>query len=182
MITTLQLLSNLKACYQFVTHVSARRLNTRGSMRGKLREGRRAASRRLLQRSGHTSHGLNANEIVRIHFALLMPFSGSWNVGKLVAGAAALAVERVHADKALLPGRHLEYSWADSGCSAQQGLAAMGTLLREASRVDAVIGPGCSSACLVTSYLARGQQFPSISWGCKPQSASCVRERLSMHA
>ena len=35
----------------------------------------------------------------------------------------------------------LQYSWADSGCSAQKGLAAMGELLGGASKVDAVIGP-----------------------------------------
>ena len=39
-----------------------------------------------------------------IHFALLVPFSGSWKAHR-TAGAAELAVERVNADKALLPGR-----------------------------------------------------------------------------
>ena len=101
-----------------------------------------------------------------------MPLSGSWDVGKRVAGAAALAVERVNADKTLLPGRRLEYSWADSGCSAQKGLAAMGELLEGASTVDAVIGPGCSSACEVTSYLSGGQGIPQISWGCTASSLS----------
>ena len=98
--------------------------------------------------------------------------SGSWDAGKRFAGAAALAVERVNANKALLPGRPLEYSWADSGCSAQQGLVAMGELLRGASRVDAVIGPGCSSACEVTSYLAGGQGTPQISYSCGAVSLS----------
>ena len=88
------------------------------------------------------------------------------------AGAAALAVERVNADKALLPGQRLEYSWADSGCSAQHGLAAMGELLAGESKIDAVIGPGCSSACEVTSYLSAGQKIPQISWGCTASSLS----------
>ena len=98
--------------------------------------------------------------------------SGSWDVGKRISGAAALAVDRINADKALLPGRRLKYDWADSGCSAQQGLAAMGELLRGAHRVDAVIGPGCSSACEVTSYLSGGQGIPQISWGCAASSLS----------
>ena len=76
-----------------------------------------------------------------IHFALLVPFSGAWNGGHRIAGAAALAVERVNADKSLLPGRWLEYRYADSGCNAKQGLAAMGELLGGVSRIDAVIGP-----------------------------------------
>ena len=66
----------------------------------------------------------------------------------------------------------LQYSWADSGCSAQHGLAAMGELLGGASTVDAVIGPGCSSACEVTSFLAAGQGVPQISWGCTASSLS----------
>ena len=105
-----------------------------------------------------------------IHFALLIPFSGEWNIGHRIAGAAELAVERVNANKSLLPGRRLEYSAADSGCSAQQGLKAMGKLL--AGRVDVVIGPGCSSACEVTGYLSGGQGIPQISWGCTASSLS----------
>ena len=101
-----------------------------------------------------------------------MPLSGSWDVGKRVAGAAPLAVERVNADETLLPGRRLEYSWADSGCSAQQGLAAMGELLTGAVTVNAVIGPGCSSACEATSYLAGGQGTPQISYSCGAVSLS----------
>ena len=95
-----------------------------------------------------------------------MPFSGSWDGGKRIAGAAALAVKTVNADKTLLPERRLEYSWADSGCSGPQGLVAMGKLLGEASSVDAVIGPGCSSACEATSYLSAGQNRAQISYSC----------------
>ena len=102
-----------------------------------------------------------------IRFALLMPMSGGWLGGPRVAGAAALAVERVNADEALLPGRFLEYSWADSGCSAKQGLAAMGELQNGVSRIDAVVGPACSAACEVTSHLSGGQSIPQISWGTK---------------
>ena len=106
---------------------------------------------------------LNADKPVR--FALLLPMSGPVLVGAKIAGAAALAVEKVNANSALLPGRRFEYRWADSGCSAKQGLAAMGQLLGEA-RIDVVIGPGCSSACEVTSYLSSGQNTSQISWGC----------------
>ena len=105
--------------------------------------------------------------------------SGSWDGGKTVAGAAALAVERVNTNKALLPGRRLEYSWADSGCSAQQGLASMGELLSGASKVDAVIGPACSAACEVTSYLSGGQGLPQVSWACgSPELSNKAQHRL----
>ena len=111
-----------------------------------------------------------------IHFALLLPIKGSWDMGPRVAGAAELAVTRINADKTLLPGRVLEYSWADSGCSAKQGLAAMGELLAGESRIDAVIGPACSSACEVTSHLSGGQGIPQISWGCTSPTLSDKNE------
>ena len=105
-----------------------------------------------------------------------MPVTGSWNIGPQVAGAAALAVEEVNADTSLLPGSVLEYSWADSGCSPKQGLAAMGELLGEGVRISAVIGPACSAACEVTSYLSSGQSLPQISWGCVSPTLSNKNE------
>ena len=93
--------------------------------------------------------------------------SGSWDGGLRIAGAAALAVESVNADKSLLPGRKLTYIWQDSGCSAQQGLKAIGELFARESRISAIIGPGCSSVCEPTSYVSDGQGVPLISWGCK---------------
>ena len=91
-----------------------------------------------------------------LRFALLIPFSGPWSVGKQIAGAATLAVQQVNADKALLPEHVLEYSWADSGCSAKKGLRALGDLLfmDDAQPIDAIIGPGCSTACEVMGSLA----------------------------
>ena len=87
-------------------------------------------------------------------------WSGAWARGPNIAGAAALAVEQVNADSTLLPGRMLIFSWEDSGCSAQQALAAMGKLNEMSSRPgaasnNAIIGPACSTACEVTSYLSR---------------------------
>ena len=96
----------------------------------------------------------------------MQAMTGSWTAHRM-AGAAALAVERVNADNELLPRRVLEYSWADSGCSAQQGLAAMGELLGGKTKIDVLIGPQCSSACKVTSYLSGGQNLSQISYGCE---------------
>ena len=98
--------------------------------------------------------------------------SGTQGTGRWIAGAAALAVEQVNADKTLLPGHMLEYSSADSGCSAQQGLEALGQLLGGESRIDAVIGPGCNAACEVTSYLSSGQKIPQISYSCTSPTLS----------
>ena len=86
-------------------------------------------------------------------------------MGPQIVGAAALAVKEVNDNNALLLGHVLDYSWADSGCSAKQGLAALGKLMGGEKKIDAVIGPGCSSACEVTSYLSGGESIPQISWG-----------------
>ena len=107
-----------------------------------------------------------------IHITLLIPMTGSSPRGRRTAGAAALAVKQVNADKSLLPGRIVHYSWADSGCSARQGLMAMGKLLRSPVWIDALIGPGCSSACEATSYLSSGQSIPQISHSCTSPALS----------
>ena len=107
-----------------------------------------------------------------VHLALLLPLSGVWATGNQIAGAAALAVQRANADKRLLPARTLKFIWADSGCSAKQGLKALGQLLGGKGRIDAVIGPGCSAACEVTSYLSSGPKIPQISYSCTSPALS----------
>ena len=99
-----------------------------------------------------------------IHFALLVPMTSAGMVqwGPKIIGSAALAVTRVNADPTLLPGRVLQFSWADSGCSPQQALAAMGKMLRGERTISAVIGPGCSSACEATSSVL--PKIPQISY------------------
>ena len=92
-------------------------------------------------------------------------------MGRYIAGAAALAVKRVNADTKLLHGRTLRYSWADSWLQRLQGLVAMGELLGD-DRIDSLIGPACSSACEVTSYLSAGRGIPQISWGCTSSTFS----------
>ena len=101
-----------------------------------------------------------------VYLAVLLDLSGTWQLEG--AGAAAMAVDRVNEDKELLPGHVLKYSWEDSGCSPQVGLEAIGKLLQcnDTVKYDAVIGPGCTSACKQTSYLSAGQNLAQISWGC----------------
>ena len=45
--------------------------------------------------------------------------SGSWDVGERIAGAAALAVERVNTDKSLFPGFQLEKISVDQACTVR---------------------------------------------------------------
>ena len=77
-------------------------------------------------------------------------------------------------DQRLLPRRRLQYSWTDTRCSAKDGLKATAELLGGANRIDAVVGPGCSSACEVVSHLAAGRQpgLAQISYSCTAASLS----------
>ena len=84
-----------------------------------------------------------------VHFALLID-----KALLSIAGAAEIAVQTVNANEDLLPGRRMEYSWANSGCNASKGLQAMGDLLRGTNQINAVIGPACSQACEVMKLRA----------------------------
>ena len=72
----------------------------------------------------------------------------------------------------IVSGRVLKYRWANSACSAQEGLKAMGKLLRGEAKISAVIGPGCSKAAVVTGYLSGGQNIPQIGWAALSPSLS----------
>ena len=121
-----------------------------------------------------------------VHIGLLLPMVGRFDEGARIAGAAQLAVDRVNNDEALFPGYVLKFMWNNSGCSARQGLAALGKLMdrqRESaatsggdSRLNIVIGPGCSSACEPAAYLAESKKIPLISWGCTSPALSNKEE------
>ena len=63
-------------------------------------------------------------EVVRL--GLLLPPSA---IGKTIAGAASLAIERINNSSALLPGVRLEYEWSDSGCSAATAISQLSAML-----------------------------------------------------
>ena len=87
---------------------------------------------------GTTADG-EADDVVEL--GILLPMTGWWPVGRTIAGAAALAVERINTDASLLRGKRLKFTWLDDGCSSSQGQRSMTDLLRD-SNITAVIGPG----------------------------------------
>ena len=112
--------------------------------------------------------------------------TGAWARGAEIAGAAALAVKRVNEQTDLLNGYALAYSWDDSGCSQKKGLEAIGRIEKALGdtnqKIHAVIGPGCSDACEVTSHLLVGKEIPQISWGMSPPYHSNPRAHVHTHA
>ena len=71
---------------------------------------------------------------------LLLPVTKSWT-GHHIAGAAALAVQRINADSSLLGGMRVEYTWEDCGCSTLRAMDSVLKLLSD-PKIDAIIGPG----------------------------------------
>ena len=68
--------------------------------------------------------------------------SGSWAGGRTIAGAAALAVQRINADAGLLGGMRVEYVWEDVGCSTvYKALQGIQKLLAD-PKIDGIVGPG----------------------------------------
>ena len=106
-----------------------------------------------------TSENVDVADIP-FHLAVLIPVTGSWGVGSSITGAVALAVEQVNADSTLLPGCVLEYSWADSGCTQKQALAAMSKLAGRETKISAVIGPvlRCMHASMHAEMLTDAHQ------------------------
>ena len=62
-----------------------------------------------------------------LRIGILLPMTGSWDVGKSIAGAVVVALNQTY----LETGLRLEYTWADDGCSASDGLAALTKLLEQ---------------------------------------------------
>ena len=92
-----------------------------------------------------------------LKLGLLLPVSGSWKAGRTIAGAAALAVQRINDDAGLLGGMRVEYVWVDSGFTVAAGNEAVAKLLANKD-IDAVFGPGADrrfSALLRCCWPAR---------------------------
>ena len=121
---------------------------------------------RTIERTAQFLQGLNPEATVASQARSFATAVNRSYLDAAVSFMPQIDIDSIIKSNQLVSGRMLQYRWADSGCSAQQGLKAMGELLGAASKVAAVIGPACSSACEVTSYLAGGQKIPQISWGC----------------
>jgi hypothetical protein len=119
-----------------------------------------------------------------IQLAVLLPTIKSWPEGRAAAGAVSLAVAEAN-NLSYFVGRdaHLAFSWREVDCDSSSAPAALGRMLGE-GRVDAVIGPDCSTACESTGYITAGLDIPQISYSC---SASILSDKskyptVSTHA
>ncbi|XP_066267244.1 atrial natriuretic peptide receptor 1-like [Branchiostoma lanceolatum] len=98
---------------------------------------------------------------------VLVPWTGAWPIGKRMAPAAAVAIDDINNNDALLPAYHLDFVWKDTGCSAREGMDVTMELYEEL-RTDlrVIIGPGCDAVCGPIGVLAASWNVPVVSWGC----------------
>jgi ABC-type branched-subunit amino acid transport system substrate-binding protein len=104
-----------------------------------------------------------------LRLGILVETSGSMFANKSVLGAALLAIAEVNRRADELGSKALEYAVVDGGCSASNSAAALSSLLF-GDRLDALIGPGCSTGCESTAFTTAGLNIPQISYGCTSES------------
>ena len=112
-----------------------------------------------------------------VNLLVLIPWSGSWPVGKSMASAIPIALEDVNSRSQLLPNRTLRYVWNDTRCDAGDGLYEMVNMwmtLRE--NLHAIIGGACDVVCEPAGLLAGKWNIPMVSWGC---SSSVLSNRVA---
>ena len=103
----------------------------------------------------------------------LVPFSGSWRGGPKMASAILIAMDKVNNDPYWLQGHNLSYVMKDSRCEAEASIISVIDLYTlEDPIVDVYIGPGCSTGCLPSAFIAAHWNIPMISWGCSATDLS----------
>ncbi len=85
-----------------------------------------------------------------LKLGLLLPITGSWEAGRTIPGAAALAVQRINADPSLLGGMRVEFVFEDVGCGTYRAVLGVQKLLSD-PKIDAVFGPGMQPCMIVSA-------------------------------
>ncbi|XP_078693880.1 atrial natriuretic peptide receptor 2-like isoform X3 [Branchiostoma floridae x Branchiostoma belcheri] len=99
--------------------------------------------------------------------AVLLPWTGTWPIGQRMGPAAAVAIDDINNNAALLPDHHLDFVWKDTGCSAREGMDVTMELYEElGENLRVIIGPGCDAVCGPIGVLAASWNVPIVSWGC----------------
>lgn len=101
-----------------------------------------------------------------IRLGILLPVTGSWNVGTGIIPAIDIAIERIKSHPNLLEGFNFSYVVENSKCSFAEAIGKASDLLRLDPPIHVIIGPGCSMACLYVATLAKYYNKPMISYSC----------------
>lgn len=101
-----------------------------------------------------------------IRVAVLVPITGTFQVGDGIRPAIKAAFDDVNNDENLLVGVNLTYTVQNSACDPVRAVGITADLMQSSASVDAYIGPGCSIACLSAGLLAQYWNKPIISFSC----------------
>lgn len=112
----------------------------------------------------------------KIVMAVLLPWSGNRPLGKTIAGAVTLAIEKLNADETLLPNRTVEFVWNDTQCNVKYGLKEAVDFWRYQDPLHVIIGGACSIVCEPVGLLAAVWEIPMVSWGCSSHILSDKKE------
>ncbi|XP_002733692.2 atrial natriuretic peptide receptor 1-like [Saccoglossus kowalevskii] len=100
-----------------------------------------------------------------ITIGVLLPWTGSWSIGRSIGGAVSVAVDYINSNHNILPNRTLQFVWKDTGCTEKQGLTEAVNLW-STTQPHALIGGGCDEMCEPVGLLASSWNIPMVSWGC----------------
>ncbi len=92
-------------------------------------------------------------------------------MGYSIGSAFVVGLEEVE-KRQLLPGYKIEWVLRDTWCRSRRGMTMVVDMWNEVEDLDAIIGPGCSSACHPVGLLA-------AAWGIPVVSPSCAAALLS---
>ena len=101
-------------------------------------------------------------------------FSFRWGppfqIYKLGSGAA-IAIDAINNDEAILHNYTITYTLEDTGCNEKKALDAVVTLVRDHA-IDAIIGPACSSSGMGAGKLGSQWNIPVIAYSGTSQELS----------
>ena len=109
-----------------------------------------------------------------VRVGVLVPITGSFQVGNSIRPVIKAAFDDVQKDPSLLPGWNLTYTIHNSSCDSVQAVGIAADLMRSPTPVHAYIGPGCSVACLAAGLLAQYWNKAIVSFSC---SSSDLEDR-----
>lgn len=112
---------------------------------------------------------------------LMVSWTGKWDEGKNIAGAAVMAVNDINNNRTLLPGKKLELLIKDDACKAITSIGATEAFHNRRVNdkgkdkrvgVDVYVGPYCSDGCVPSGLLAAYYKEPMISYSCSSKELS----------
>lgn len=104
---------------------------------------------------------------------LFVPWTG-WSAGQRLASAAPIAIDKINADRTILPDYTINYEWKDCGCD--KVMSAGGTVEFIKRNYAAIIGPYCSDGCKPSGLIAGYYNVPMITYSCSTPDLSVKKD------